>query len=190
MYTFGEEIIYSYELLKSEDYNMLQTFSCGNDCLDRFVHDELIQDGIINNQDGLPFKVVDATNDKIIGIVTLAASGIIYNVSNYSHVLPAIKIDVFAIDLTYQKMHYNLESKNSLEPDDHYYFSDDVLNTFIRHCQRISNEMAVAHFVVLYADAKAKRFYERNVFKEFNKYMVKENNMEIEANIPMYLELD
>ena len=44
-------------------------------------------------------------------------------------------------------------------------------------------------YVILYADVKALRFYERNFFMNFSKYMEKENNMEINKNYPMYLEL-
>lgn len=47
----------------------------------------------------------------------------------------------------------------------------------------------MAHYIVLYADAKAKRFYERNCFADYTEYMVKEKNMEINANDPMFLEI-
>lgn len=189
-YNYGEEISYDYHLIKPGDYVALQAFSCGNEKLDKFIHDELIVNGEVNTEDGLPFKVEDTSTRKIIGVVSLAASGIIFKVNNYTHVLPSIKIDVFAIDKAYQKLHYDEYSKSSELPDEHYYFSDDVMGTFIKHCRDIAEEKAIAHYIVLYADKKAKRFYTRNLFNEFSEFMVKEKNMEIEANDPMYMKID
>ena len=186
-YNYGEEISYDYHLIKPGDFTALQAFSCGNKKLDKFIHEELIVDMEVNTEDGLPFKVEDTTTRKIIGVVSLAASGIIFKLDNYTHVLPAIKIDVFAIDKEYQKLHYDKESENS---DEHYYFSDDVMGTFIKHCRDIAEEKAVAHYIVLYADKEAKRFYVRNYFNDFAEYMVKEKNMEIQANDPMYMKID
>ena len=188
-YKYGEEIAYEYSLIEPGDMNALRAFSCGNENLDRFIHEELIVDGEVNVEDGLPFKVENKVTREIIGVVSIATSGIIFQVDNYTHVLPAIKIDVFAIDIKYQKMHYNEESERESNRDNHYYFSDDIMGTFIRHCQDIAENKAVAHYIVLYADKKAKRFYERNLFEDFGPYMVKEQNMEIEANDPMYMKI-
>ena len=188
-YRYGEEIAYEYYLIRPGDFNALQAFSCGNEKLDKFIHEELIVNGEINIEDGLPFKVENEATGEIIGVVSLATSGIIFQVENYTHVLPAIKIDVFAIAEKYQKLHYNEESEIATNPDDHYYFSDDVMGTFIRHCQNIAEKEAVAHYIVLYADKKARRFYERNLFEDFSQFMVKEQNMEIEANNPMYMKI-
>lgn len=166
-YNYGEEISYDYHMIKPGDYTALQAFSCGNERLDKFIHGELIVDGEVNTEDGLPFKVEDTSTRKIIGVISLAASGIIFKVDNYTHVLPSIKIDVFAIDKAYQKLHYDYASKSSECPDDHYYFSDDVMGTFIKHCRDIAEEKAIAHYIVLYADKKAKRFYTRNLLMNF-----------------------
>lgn len=188
-YKYGEEIAYEYHLIRPGDCSALQAFSCGNEKLDHFIHNELIVNGEVNTEDGLPFKVEDVLTREIIGVVSLATSGIIYQVDNYTRVLPAIKIDVFAIDEKYQKLHYDEFSKNEDAPNAHYYFSDDIMGTFIKHCQKIAEEYAVAHYIVLYADKKAKRFYERNLFEDFSRFMVKEQNMEIEANDPMYMKI-
>lgn len=189
-YSYGEEISYDYQLIMPGDFSDLQAFSCGNKKLDYFIHNELISNGKVNDEESLPFKVIDTSTGKIIGVVSLAASGIIFQVDNYIQVLPSIKIDVFAIDKEYQKLHYNQESKGSDDPDEHFYFSDDVMGTFISHCRNIAEKQAVAHYIVLYADKDAKRFYERNMFEDFSKFMVKEKNMEIEANDPMYMKID
>lgn len=189
-YKYGEEISYDYQLIKPEDEVALQAFSCGNKQLDYFIHNELIIDEQVDTKDGLPFKVINTENGEIIGVVSLAASGIIFQVDNYMNVLPAIKIDIFAIDKKYQKLHYDYYSEQSQDPNDHYYFSDDIMGTFIRHCRDISNEKAIAHYIVLYADKKVKRFYVRNMFSDFDSFMVKEQNMLINANDPMYMKLD
>lgn len=189
MYKYGEEISYDFDLLKVEDDASLQLFTCGNERLDHHIRNDVIKNGEVVNEDGLYFKFVDLNTNKIIAIVSLASSGIIYKVSNYTHVLPAIKIDVLAVAEEYQKMHYNAESENASNRDEHYYFSDDIIGNVISHCREISEEKALADYIVLYADKKAYRYYERNGFHDYSDYMVKENNQEISKNIPMYMEL-
>lgn len=189
MYKYGEEISYSFDLLKVEDYDSLQPFECTNERLDKHIKHDVIKDNSIVDEDGLYFKFVDTNRNKIIAIVSLASSGIMYKVGNYTHVLPAIKIDVLAVDKEYQKLHYNEESKNDLEPNNHYYFSDDIIGTIISHCREISEKYALADYVILYADKKAYRYYERNGFLDYSEYMIRENNQEVKKNIPMYLEL-
>ena len=175
MYKYGEEISYSFELVGVGDYDSLQLFECTNERLDRHIREDIIQNNVVMNEDGLYFKFVDTYRDKIISIVSLASSGIIYKVDNYTHVLPAIKIDVLAVDKEYQKLHY--------------YFSDEIIGVVISHCRKISEEYALADYVILYADKKAYRYYERNGFLDYSEFMIRENNQEVSKNIPMYLEL-
>lgn len=189
-YLYGDEINYKYDLIKPEDLTKLQAFCCGNKKLDHYIHKELIINREVDVEDGLPFKVYDIETNEILGIFSLASSGIIYKISNYTHVLPAIKIDVFAIDEKYQKLHMDLNSQLESDPNNHFYFSDIVMCDVIKHCRNISENMALAKYIVLYADKKAKRFYERNLFNNFSEFMKRENNMEICKNDPMYLVLD
>lgn len=144
MSRYGEEISYDFNLLQVEDYSDLQPFSCGNQTLDAHIHNDVIKDGGIVDEDGLYFVFRDLSTTNVIAVVSLATSGIIYKVDNYTHVLPAIKIDVLAVDERYQKMHYNEESKNSTDPKDHYYFSDDIMGTIVSHCRSIAEEKALA----------------------------------------------
>lgn len=188
-YNYGEEIPYDYSLIEPSDYEALQRFDCGNEKLNHYIHDEIIVDGSINNEDGLLYKVIDLNSKGIIGVVSLAASGILMTMSNYTKILPGIKIDIFAIDKEYQKLHYDEESQNSKKSNSHYYFSDDIMGIFIRRCGEISQKYAHAKYITLYADKKAYRFYERNFFKDFTQFMERERNMEINENIPMYMTL-
>lgn len=99
MYKYGEEISYDFNLLKVEDYDDLQLFTCGNSKLDAHIQKCVVQNEEIVDEDGLYFVFRDLSNNKIIAIVSLATSGIVYTVTNYMHVLPAIKIDVLAVEL-------------------------------------------------------------------------------------------
>lgn len=189
-HVYGEDIKYEYALLKPEDYEALQAFSCGNVQLDKYIHEELILHGEVDIEDGLPFKVWDLDSGKIISIFSLAASGIIHKVDNYTKVLPAIKIDIFALDTAYQKMHMDKYSESAEDRDEHFYLSDSIMCEVIKHCRGVSEKYAVAKYIVLYADKKAKRFYERNLFSDFSEFMEKENNMEICKNYPMYMRID
>lgn len=189
MSRYGEEISFDFNLLKVEDYEDLQPFTCGNEKLDSHIHNDVIKNKEIIDEDGLYFIFREHNSKKIIAIVSLATSGVIFEQTNYMHVLPAIKIDVLAVDLEYQKMHYNIESENSTNPGDHYYFSDEIMGEIINHCSELSETKALARYIILYADVKAYRYYQRNGFSDFEEFMIKENNQEINDNIPMYMKL-
>lgn len=188
-YTYGEEVEYEFALLEASDKDKLNNFSCGNVKLDKFIHEEIIPQDKVINEDGLIFKVEDEKNHKIIAIISLATNGIIFKQTNYMKILPAIKIDVFAVDLNYQKMHYNKESEDDPDPDNHFYLSDCIMGEVIQHCNNISESYALVKYILLYADKKAYRFYQRNFFTNFESFMEKEKNMEINENIPMYMKL-
>ena len=103
MNRYGEEISYDFKLLKVEDYTDLQPFACGNEKLDGHIHNGIIQNSKIIDEDGLYFVFRDRSSNKIIAVVSLATSGIVFEQTNYMHVLPAIKIDVLAVDVNYQR---------------------------------------------------------------------------------------
>lgn len=189
MYKYGEEVNYSIEVLNESDYDYLMKFSCGNKKLDGFFHKEVFVNNKIVSDDGLIFKAINNDNGEIIGIVSLATSGIVFVQTNYMKVLPAIKIDVFAVDLKYQKLHYSKYSEEEENPEEHYYLSDDIMGKILFHCNEISEKYALVNYVLLYADKNARRFYERNGFTDFSEFMEKEKNMEINENIPMYIKL-
>lgn len=188
-YLFGDEVKYEYDLVKPEDDDKLQAFSCGNEQLDYYIQKEMIINGIVDADDGLPFKVWDIKTGDIIAVFSLASSGIVWRVDNYTHVLPAIKIDILAVDIRYQKMHMDVESQKNANPDEHYYLSDSIMCDIIKHCRDIAEYKAAARYIILYADKVARRFYERNMFSDFVEFMEKENNNEIAKNDPMYMEL-
>ena len=188
MSTYGEKIQYECDLVKPEDYDKLQAFSCGNEKLDNFIHNELITEKDIND-DGLPFKYTDKANGDICAIVSLAASGITFKVGPHTQVLPAVKIDVFAVDKNYQKLHMDEISEKAEDKDEHIYFADEIMANVLKHCRNMSEKMLMIKYVILYADKNALRFYERNLFEHFLKFMEKENNMEINKNYPMYMKL-
>lgn len=190
MNKYGETITYSFELLKATDYNKLQAFKCGNKQLDHHIKSTLIKQNEIVDEDALYFKFTNTATGEIIAIAALATSGILFKVPPYSNMLPALKIDVFAVDEGYQKLHYNIDSEQTCISDEHYYFSDDLLCRLIGHCNKIAEQYALANYVIVYADQNAVRYYERNKFCIFNKYMEQDHNMEIIQNIPMYLNLN
>lgn len=188
-YKYGEEIDYSISLLNVTDSIKLKEFDCDNFKLNYYIHNEIIVNGQVKNEDGLIFKFVDDKKDKIIAVVSLAASAIIHTETNYMELLLSAKIDVFAIDKSYQKLHYDNESETAMDRENHYYFSDCILAEVIRHCVEISEKSILVNFILLYANREKIRFYERNGFLEFEEYMEKENKAETNANLPMYMKL-
>ncbi len=127
----------------------------------RHIHTGIIQHGEIVDEDGLYFVFRDVDTEKIIGVASLAASGIIFEQTNFMHVLPAVKIDVLAVDVDYQKMHYDRASEASDPPEDHYYFSDEIMGEIVRHCRALSETKALAEFIVLLCRCKASSLYKK-----------------------------
>ncbi len=186
---YGENVKYSIELLTFGDKNRIQSFSCGNESLDRYIKTEIFSSGELDCSDGLHFKVFLKESGEIIGFFSLAASGIIHKVMNYLKILPAVKIDVFAIDLKYQRLHFNEESEKAENPLDHLYFSDAIMLEVVKRIRNISETEACVDYIVLYSARNKEHFYTRNMFSPFEPFMEKESNQEIIKNIPMYLEL-
>ena len=186
---YGEDIAYECDLIKPEDAEALRVFSCGNKNLDYFFHKELIAKGKVNVEDGLPYKFYNTETGEIYAVVSLAASGIIHHIDGYTKILPAIKVDVLAVDTKYQKLHLNVESEASTDADEHFYFADKIMCDVVKKCRAVAEKEVTARYILLYADEKALRYYQRNYFSDFTEYMEREHNMEIEANTPMYLEL-
>ena len=51
MYRYGEEISYDFKLLKVEDYEDLQPFTCSNKKLDAHIHRDVIKNNEIVDED-------------------------------------------------------------------------------------------------------------------------------------------
>ena len=85
-YKYGEEIDYSISLLNVTDSIKLKEFDCDNFKLNYYIHNEIIVNGQVKNEDGLIFKFVDDKKDKIIAVVSLAASFILKQIIwNFCH---------------------------------------------------------------------------------------------------------
>lgn len=186
---YGENINYCFRRLKSSDKEKLNRFSCGNKQLDNFIQNKLIIDTVITDEDGVAFVAENIDNNDFIAVVTLAASGVIFQQTNFLKILSAIKIDVLAVASKYQKIPYNIKTQAAQDPDEHMYLSDCILMEVLQHCNHISENYALVDYVILYADHSAYRFYQRNGFVKFASFMTQENNMEINQNIPMYIQL-
>lgn len=78
----------------------------------------------MDSEDGLAYKVYDIKDGSILAVFSLDASGIVARMNTYMHVFPAIKIDILAVDIQYQKFHIDRMYESSDDPDEHYYFSD------------------------------------------------------------------
>ena len=92
VYKYGEAVSYRFELLRADDYDDLQLFQCGNEKLNNHIKSGVIQNDMIIDKDGLYFKFTDCKRETILGIASLATSGVLVKVGGYSHILPAIKM--------------------------------------------------------------------------------------------------
>lgn len=65
-YKYGEEVEYEFTLLNFSDKEKLQKFNCGNKKLNSFIHDEIIPNNEVINEDGLIYYYL---SDCIMGEV-------------------------------------------------------------------------------------------------------------------------
>ena len=54
---YGKDVKFKIGLLKFEDKETIQSFSCDNDVLDRYIKNEIFDEASLNTSDGLHFKV-------------------------------------------------------------------------------------------------------------------------------------
>lgn len=189
-YLFGNEIEYECYPIEKQDKHLLQSFTCGNQQIDYYLHKELISNEYVDVEEGLPFKVIDLSSGEMIAFFSLSSSGIINQLDNYINIFSAIKINLFAVKSDYQKLHIDANSKYATNKAEHFYFSDNILCDVIRYCRLLSELFLGVKYLVLYADKQAYHFYKRNMFDDFLPFMQKENNMKINKNIPMYMFLE
>ncbi|MFU0827853.1 MAG: hypothetical protein ACFWTJ_10045 [Lachnoclostridium sp.] len=178
-YKYGNEISYDIIKLGKNNYTLLKDFDCGSETLNNYFREECENDDSV-----VTYLFVDKKLNKLIGCVSLACSGIMYEVGKYVNTFPAIEIKYFAVRSCYQDLLYEAS-----EDSEHYYFSDELLSSIIFKCCDISQNIIGASYLILYSVKDAVHFYRRNKFIEYNEYMKKNKNQEITDCYPMFLPL-
>ena len=167
------------EVVSEDSASIFSVFSCGNTEIDTYFRTEAAKD-----TQKVCYAYRCSKDNDAVGFATLCCSGI--NLDSYDLVklIPAMKIDYFAVSEKYQDMLFPGADK-----EDHFYISDAFLSELIHEAMNISESYIGAGFVVLYSVPDAIHFYKRNRFEEFREYMKPENERYLEGCTPMYMTL-
>ncbi|MDD5944742.1 MAG: hypothetical protein PUD43_03340 [Clostridia bacterium] len=177
---YGKDITYKMELLSRENYELVCSFSCGNEVIDDFLRKEAL-----DSEDLRTYLFI--SENEVIAFVTLACSGIRHTYQSTKAMLSAIEIKYFAV---LEKYHAMLYDEESYDPSDkNYTLSDCIFGEVLRFCGYLKSNVIGARYLVLYSVPNARHFYKANFLEEFNEYMEEDNIRFLDGCIPMYMEL-
>lgn len=167
------------EVVDKSTTSIFADFTCGNSFIDKYFHEKA------KNDTNICYAYRELHLNKIIGLASICCSGINLNDAHLTSLLPAFKIDYFAIATSFQNILYSPMSDET----DHFYLSDLFLSKMVSEIRQLSQNAVGASYIILYSVQDARHFYKRNLFKEFQPFMKPENNRIIDDCIPMFLEL-
>lgn len=160
-------------------FSAFKRFTCGKSEIDKYFHESAGRD-----PQNVCYVYRNKSNGDIVGLATLCCSGIIMNDPVLVQLVPAIKIDYFAVSVDYQDLMFP-----GSEPGEHFHFSDAFFSELLLCAANISQDTVGANFVILYAVEDAVYFYKRNLFNEFKEYMKREQYRYLDGCVPMFMRL-
>ena len=162
---------------RNDAASIFSYFTCGQEPIDRYFHTRAACD--MQNV----FYAYRCGED-VAGIAAVCCAGIHLDNADRIQLIPAVKIDYFAVAETYQHTPYP-----GTEQEDRFLVSDAFLCELIQAIRRISETAVGATHIVLYAVPTARHFYERNFFSDFAEFMKPENYAYLDGCVPMYMSL-
>ena len=97
------------EAVSNESAFIFSEFTCGNPSIDKYFHDDVMTDA-----KNVCYVFRNQKNGDIIGLAALCCSGINLDDHDLVELIPAVKIDYFAVSEKYQ----DIDVSNSNNPDD------------------------------------------------------------------------
>lgn len=182
---FGCEYSITFRRVNDSDIKILKEFDCGNRNINECVRK------CLTSQKDVSYLFLDNENNQIIGFSAICCSGILVDqvseidgeLKNISTSLPSVEIDFFAVDERYRSLPFDSES-NRYET-----LSSMLLLFMIMHIQDITQKTIGATHICLYSVPKAKSFYKRCGFEEFQYYMKRDEAIFTKGCIPMFMSI-
>ncbi len=180
-HNFACEYSMSFHKVDINDVNLLNEFKCEYDAIREFI-----QNKSVHSKDDVSYILVDDENNRIMGFCAICCTGITitdinpYNKKPYLTSIPTIEIDYFAVDEEYRGIKYD-ETSTQYET-----LSQSFLIYMIDVIKNISIENVGATHICLYSVPKAKSFYKRCGFEEFETYMNRDEVPFLDGCIPMF----
>ena len=167
------------EVVSEDTASIFSGFVCGNEEIDQYFREQAQKD--VQN---VIYLYRNKINGDVIGAAAICCSGINVGGKALMQLIPAIKIDYFAIMESYHGLRFP-----GTEEEERFHYSDAFLCELVHEIHKIAERFVGARFIVLYSVPEAVRFYKRNLFSEFMDYMGAEQHGYIEGCEPMYMAL-
>lgn len=168
------------EVVSDGSASIFSGFTSGSPEIDKYFRENALSD-----PRNVCYAYRNQENGDIIGLAALCCSGINLDDRKLVELIPAIKIDYFAVSEKYQ----DIEVSGSGNPEDRYYVSDAFLSLLINEIREITESYIGATHIVLYSVPDAVHFYRRNLFGGFEEYMKPEQHRYLDGCTPMYMPL-
>lgn len=166
------------EVVSEDSTSFFSAFSCGNAEIDKYFREEAQHD-----MQNVCYAYRNKANNDVVGAAAVCCSGINFGNENSVQLIPAIKIDYFAVSEKYQGINFPGAEEEC------FHVSDAFLCDLIREISTISEFYIGAAYILLYSVPGAFKFYDRNHFEKFEDYMKPESRLYLEGCIPMYMPL-
>ncbi len=181
-YRYGSDFDITFRRITKADSDMLNDFDCGNVSINEFIREESL-----GTRKDVTYIFLDEERNNIIAFCSISCNGIsieaIDNEECFTTNYPAVEIDFFAVDERYRSIKFD---KNSTR----YNTLSNVLFSFmIKYISDITSTYIGATHICLYSVPKAKNFYKRCGFKEFEPYMNRDETPFLDGCIPMFIVL-
>ncbi len=180
---YGSEYFISFRKVDPEDSEMLKEFECEYDAIRDFIRYQSIK-----SRKDVSYIFIDEENKIVVGFCAICCSGISAiktneSVGNYVGIIPAIEIDFFAVDSRYRNLPLTADSKR------YETLSSALFLFMIQQIKRIASTEVGATHICLYAVPRAKNFYKRSDFVEYDETMVRDQDPFLKSCIPMFYEI-
>lgn len=174
----GNQIAIDKPIRVNEDsIQIIKSFNCGNEVINEYLKNKAKDDA-----QAVTFILIDKKEKAVIGYYSLNCSGFIINSMSHFTIYPAVEIKMFAMDEKYHHLPY------SDDPEDGT-FSDYIFSFVISKIYDFTEKYCGADKIILYSVPKAKNFYKKNGFLEFEDFMLKSESRFLDGCIPMYMDL-
>lgn len=174
---YGKDIKVTYELVTPEKSSKLQNVQCGNEALDEYIAEHCGFDfGMVAT------LILNSDNNDVIGVYSLSASSMIYESHKKHYEIPAIEIEIFAINKKYQDIPYSKNKEDGC-------LSNNILSDLCCSILEFTDNVCGANFIKLYSTPDALDFYKRNGFVEFPEEMWRNDKRFLDGCTPLYMKI-
>lgn len=149
-------------------------FTCGNTEFDEEIRKAILK------LDTVTYKVLDTSNENIVGIYSLSCTGLVVNSAKSYEIYSAVEIKYFAVSTEYQDTKV-IESQGCV--------GSELLYYVLAYISQFTEMYCGARYIILYSVPSARNFYVNCGFKNFATLMCRNNARYLQGCYPMFVDI-